>query len=180
MRKFPVMLIFFSLMMVPAIVMSQIATAHVQNHSGEAMGVVTLKESQQGIMATIMLSGLTPGNRWHAMHIHAVDDCSGEGFKTAGGHATLHSEAAPHSHSHGFIEGSTMHLGDMPNIWVHHDGTANAQAFLHQARLEDVLDEDGAAIILHAGQDDYVSQPSGAAGPRIGCGSLRAKDAEKG
>ena len=28
------------------------------------------------------------------------------------------------------------------------------------------------AIIVHAGEHDYTSQPSGAAGPRIGCGVI--------
>jgi Cu-Zn family superoxide dismutase len=31
-------------------------------------------------------------------------------------------------------------------------------------------DEDGSAFIVHAGTDDYASQPSGAAGDRIACG----------
>ncbi|MEL6876518.1 MAG: superoxide dismutase family protein, partial [Pseudomonadota bacterium] len=37
-----------------------------------------------------------------------------------------------------------------------------------------ILDEDGAAVMLHAGPDDYISDPAGAAGPRIACGVLTA------
>ena len=33
-------------------------------------------------------------------------------------------------------------------------------------RDSDILDQ---AVIIHNGQDDYVSQPSGASGMRIGC-----------
>jgi Cu-Zn family superoxide dismutase len=32
-----------------------------------------------------------------------------------------------------------------------------------------LLDGDGASIVLHAGADDYVTDPSGNSGPRIAC-----------
>ena len=32
----------------------------------------------------------------------------------------------------------------------------------------------GTAIMIHSGPDDYVSDPAGAAGPRIACGVIRA------
>ena len=34
------------------------------------------------------------------------------------------------------------------------------------------LDIVGKAIVVHADEDDFVSQPSGAAGGRIGCGVI--------
>jgi len=35
-----------------------------------------------------------------------------------------------------------------------------------------LFDEDGAAIVIHEGPDDYVTDPAGAAGPRIACGVI--------
>jgi Cu-Zn family superoxide dismutase len=35
-----------------------------------------------------------------------------------------------------------------------------------------LFDADGAAVVIHSGADDYRSQPSGAAGPRIACGVI--------
>ena len=35
-----------------------------------------------------------------------------------------------------------------------------------------LFDDDGAAIVIHEGADDYKSDPAGAAGPRIACGVI--------
>nr|WP_274608912.1 superoxide dismutase family protein [Lamprobacter modestohalophilus] len=39
-----------------------------------------------------------------------------------------------------------------------------------------LFDRDGAALVIHKGADDYNSQPSGAAGPRIACGVIKKRD----
>lgn len=140
------------------------AKAIVENNNKNPIGHVTLEQGSNGVLASIVVKNISEG--WHAIHVHETADCSGEGFKTAGGHAK-----GAHKH-HGFAEGEGMHAGDMPNIWAHKDGTAKAQAFLYGVKLTDLLDEDGAAVIIHAAKDDYKSQPSGAAGPRIACGVL--------
>jgi Cu-Zn family superoxide dismutase len=35
-----------------------------------------------------------------------------------------------------------------------------------------LLDQDGAAIVIHAGADDYATDPAGDAGDRIACGVI--------
>ena len=35
-----------------------------------------------------------------------------------------------------------------------------------------LMDEDGAALVIHAMGDDHVSQPIGGAGGRVGCGVI--------
>ena len=35
-----------------------------------------------------------------------------------------------------------------------------------------LLDDDGSALVIHAGPDDYKSDPAGHAGDRIACGIL--------
>jgi Cu-Zn family superoxide dismutase len=35
-----------------------------------------------------------------------------------------------------------------------------------------LLDEDGASLVVHAGPDDYQTDPAGNAGDRIACGII--------
>jgi len=39
--------------------------------------------------------------------------------------------------------------------------------------MASLLDADGAALVLHASPDDYVSDPSGNSGTRIACAVLQ-------
>ncbi|HCI61213.1 MAG TPA: superoxide dismutase family protein, partial [Erythrobacter sp.] len=38
--------------------------------------------------------------------------------------------------------------------------------------LDEIFDEDGTAVVVHAGADDYRTDPAGDAGSRIACGVL--------
>ena len=65
------------------------------------------------------------------------------------------------------------HAGDMPNLHVAADGKIQVEV-LNPTVTSDaesaLLDEDGAAIVVHAGADDYKTDPAGNAGDRIACG----------
>ena len=141
------------------------AVAVLKDAAGKQVGLVEFDESDQGVLVDMEVDGVAPG--WHAIHVHEKDDCSGEGFKSAGGHAV-----GPQGHTHGFLSNHGRHAGDMPNVWANEKGEGRAQAFLAGVKISDWLDEDGAAVILHAKQDDYSSQPSGNAGARVACGSV--------
>ncbi|HBR37081.1 MAG TPA: superoxide dismutase family protein, partial [Sulfitobacter pontiacus] len=70
------------------------------------------------------------------------------------------------------------HPGDMPNVTVGSDGTVEQEVFLPFLNVEEhLMDDDGAAFVIHGGQDDYSSQPSGDAGDRIACGVFGADPA---
>jgi Cu-Zn family superoxide dismutase len=61
----------------------------------------------------------------------------------------------------------------MPNITVGPDSSVNVQATTPGGTLHGenaLLDDDGAAIVIHANADDYKSNPSGNSGNRIACG----------
>ena len=66
--------------------------------------------------------------------------------------------------------------GDLPNVHVPADGRLAFEVLLPGATLSSgsgaLLDADGAALMLHAGADDYRTNPAGAAGDRIACGVI--------
>lgn len=138
------------------------ATAEVRDRDGNILGIVSATDTPSGqALVSISLTGVPEGLR--AVHLHEVGDCSGD-FASAGGHIA-------NGAAHGVMHEDGPHPGDMPNIAVQQDGTAQIEFFLPAIDVpEHLLDGDGAAFVLHAGMDDYQSQPAGDAGERIACG----------
>ena len=143
------------------------ASAEVKNAQGQALGTVTLTETASGLLLTGELQQLPPGA--HGFHIHAVGKCEPP-FTSAGGHFN------PDSHKHGFESSDGAHAGDLPNIHATADGKAFVDLVAQGAMLtggaKPVLDQDGAALVVHAGPDDYKTDPAGGSGDRIACGVI--------
>jgi len=117
------------------------------------------------ITLTLTLTGAPPGQ--HGAHIHETGDCSAPDAMSAGGHwnPTTHMHAAP---------GATAHLGDLGNITVAADGTATLTYSYPEWTIGGGAPTDliGKAIVIHAMPDDLMTQPTGNAGGRIGCGVI--------
>jgi Cu-Zn family superoxide dismutase len=67
------------------------------------------------------------------------------------------------------------HAGDMPNLFVPASGELtveilNTNVTLAKGKPNSLFDNDGSAVVIHAGPDDYKSDPAGNAGGRIACG----------
>ncbi|MGY4514444.1 superoxide dismutase family protein [Lysobacter sp. HA18] len=122
-----------------------------------------------GVHITGDIGGLTP-NSTHGLHVHEVGDCSAADATSAGPHFN------PNGRPHGNPMGSAHHAGDLPNISAGSDGVAHvdlhvAGVSLGGAAATNVI---GRALVVHAGVDDYASQPAGNSGARIACGVIRA------
>ena len=105
-----------------------------------------------------------------AFHIHAVGKCEQPGFESAGGHFN------PANAHHGMMSGPG-HAGDMPNLHVPASGALdlevlNASITLDKDKANSAFHPGGTAIVIHAGKDDYTSDPAGNAGGRIICGVI--------
>ncbi len=139
------------------------AAADVQDSDGNMIGTVYLTDQASGqALVLVSLNNLPDGT--HAVHIHETGDCSADDFSSAGGHV-----AGDAKHGINYADGP--HPGDLPNIVVIPGAPVNVSYFNPDLDIEgDVLDEDGAAFVVHSGPDDYVSQPAGDAGDRIACG----------
>ena len=148
----------------------EIRMVNMMDINGAAMGTIRLSETANGVTFDLALSGLKPEGE-HAFHVHEVGKCEPEeNFKTAGGHYN------PTGHAHGMKHPEGSHAGDMPNLKPNDKGKIAVAIVNTKVTLGDgdtsVFDEDGSSIIIHAGADDHMSQPSGAAGDRIACGVI--------
>lgn len=137
------------------------ARAELKNQKGESLGAVTLTETAHGMLVKGAISNIAAGQ--HAIHIHETGKCEAP-FATAGGHLN------PAKKKHGILAAEGKHEGDLPNLHVGADGKAQFDFFAHDLTLKDIEDQDGAAVVVHAGVDDYQSDPTGNAGDRIACG----------
>jgi Cu-Zn family superoxide dismutase len=138
--------------------------------TGAAAGTATITEQAGGNpVLRITASGLPAGA--HGVHIHMTGKCEGPAFTSAGGHLN------PAGHQHGKDNPAGSHLGDLPNMTV--DGHGNGELVqlmtVDAATLRaQLLDADGAAVVVHADADDYRTDPSGNSGARIACAVLKA------
>ncbi len=64
----------------------------------------------------------------------------------------------------------------MANLEVGEDGTATLTVATNLWSIGTGADNDviGRSVVVHAGADDFTTQPTGAAGGRIGCGVIQA------
>ncbi|RME01736.1 MAG: superoxide dismutase family protein [Calditrichaeota bacterium] len=127
-------------------------------------GVVTFTKVEGGIKIVADVEGLTPGK--HGFHIHQWGDCSAANGTSAGGHFN------PDNVPHAGPDSPKRHVGDLGNLEADENGKA------HYERVDTVIAFSGKhsiigrGVIVHAGEDDLKSQPTGAAGARVACGVI--------
>lgn len=141
------------------------ASANLIDSQGRRIGRVDLSQLPHAVLVRIEAAGLQPG--WRAAHLHRVGVCGGPDFRSA----DVHYDPQSRRHGHG-AEGGP-HAGDLPNLHVAASGEAKAEFLATGFSLDDLLDSDGAALVIHAKPDDHRSHPSGESGDRIACAELR-------
>jgi Cu-Zn family superoxide dismutase len=135
--------------------------------SGLPGGTAQLLASGAQVNVSIAVVGLAQGV--HGVHLHMTGSCEAPEFTSAGAHLN------PGGHQHGTNNPAGAHLGDLPNVTVGSSGSGSVSATLSGTReevLTQLFDSDGTAVVVHAGPDDYRTDPSGNSGGRIACGVL--------
>lgn len=127
----------------------------------EASGTVYFTKVEEGVNVTAEITGLSEGNK--GFHIHQYGDCTAANGTSAGGHFN------PDEMDHAGPDDAMRHMGDMGNIVADSDGNATIDYIDGTININMIL---GRGVIVHNGEDDLTSQPSGAAGPRVACGVI--------
>lgn len=162
------------------------AAATIIDAGGQEVGKLSMRSTEHGkVEVSVRVSGLDAGV--HGFHVHetgtcdpkAVDPDTGKPapFATAGGHHN------PTDASHG------DHDGDLPSLLVTEDGAAAGSFATDRFTIDELLDQDGSAVMIHAGRDNFANIPeryttngkpgpdadtlaTGDAGARAACGVI--------
>lgn len=149
------------------------ATVNVESRSGSTVtGTVVFEETPAAdptgprpVRMTIHLTGLAPGD--HGFHVHQNGDCSDPKADSAGPHFDFG------GHHHGAMHDAMAHVGDLGNLTADASGSVD-KVVDGVTKLSLLPGADnaivGRAIVVHDKPDDLTTQPSGASGPRVGCG----------
>ncbi|HEV7931424.1 MAG TPA: superoxide dismutase family protein [Actinomadura sp.] len=161
------------------------ADAAIKDTNGKTVGSLRVEDVPSGkSKITVAVTGLPAG--YHGFHVHAkglcdpksTDPATGSPFFSAGGHFNLGSGSHPD------------HSGDLPPLLVAADGSGSASSVTDRFRIEQLLDHDGSAIVIHARPDNQANIPdryrqaggktgpdaetlkTGDSGGRIACGVI--------
>ena len=144
------------------------AVAELASKSGSTVtGKVTFTQHGGKVAMKVVVNGLTPGQ--HAIHLHDTGDCSAPDATSAGGHWN------PTSENHGKWGHTPFHNGDIGNLVADAKGKAELNVESELWTIGDGKPSDvvGHAVIVHAKEDDFTTQPTGNAGGRVACGVIQ-------
>ena len=145
------------------------AVAEIKPTEGnDARGTVHLSSRNGAVQIAGTIRGLESGA--HGFHIHEVGDCGDPDASSAGDHFN------PHDDPHGSPRDleNAHHVGDLGNLTANEQGEAQVDVEDNEMQLSGPESVVGKAIVVHADQDDFESQPSGNSGARVGCGEIVA------
>ncbi|MGH9382568.1 MAG: superoxide dismutase family protein [Thermoanaerobaculia bacterium] len=139
------------------------AAATLTGADGTRYGTVTFTQTGGRTAVVAHVTGAPSG--LHGFHVHETGECTPPDFESAGDHFN------PIGAIHGSPTDPDHHAGDLGNIQIGGDGSGHLEQDTDLLTVEPGPNSVvGRAIVLHADEDDFVSQPTGAAGGRLACG----------
>jgi Cu-Zn family superoxide dismutase len=148
-----------------------IASAGLFDTSGTRVGLATFSRKDGTGQMGVSVSGLSPGE--HGIHVHENGACKPPDFQSAGKHFN------PASRQHGLLNPAGPHAGDMSNLVVEPDGSADTTLTVSSALLTEgtgsMIGPQKRALVIHADPDDQRTDPSGNSGARLVCGVIERR-----
>jgi len=147
---------------------AETATSVIQptGEKSKGSGTATFSDTPNGLKVTVQVTNAPQGK--HGIHIHQFGHCGDKG-NAAGGH--FNPDGIKHGYlpKDGFLE---AHAGDLGNIEINKDGKGTLSLLIAGLTVTGGrYTVAGRSIVLHEKPDDF-GQPTGNAGPRIGCGPI--------
>lgn len=134
-------------------------------NNSNVRGTVYFHMLRNGIKVIADIEGLERGK--HGFHIHEFGDLRATDGTSAGGHFN------PENMPHGAPDTDSMrHVGDLGNILAIEGEIAHFEWVDTKITFGGKHSIIGKAVIIHQDEDDYVTQPTGNAGARIGGGVI--------
>lgn len=140
------------------------AYAHIKGNlqNPQLHGIVQFYNTPlDGILVKAEVTGLPNAfklysSNFYGFHIHEIGNCSNN-FDKTGNH--YNPDTLPHP----------LHAGDMPPL-LGNQGFAYLIFYTRRFTIDEIT---GKSIVIHSNPDDFISQPSGNAGTKIGCGIIQ-------
>lgn len=146
----------------------EVASGTLRDSAGARVGVATVLDTAGVLRLAVSVGDLSPG--LHGIHLHERGECTPPDFASAGPHLN------PAGRQHGRLNPEGPHLGDLPNLVVGADGSADTTFDLPPAMVGpdsgSLLGPGGTAVVVHAQIDDERTDPSGNSGARVACAVL--------
>lgn len=127
-------------------------------------GIRSAEMGGTGMDISGTIEGLSAGR--HGFHVHEFGDCSAPDATSAGDHFN------PEDHQHGAPDDASRHVGDLGNVEAAEGSPVTLDMSDDRIALSGGQSIIGRALVVHAGEDDLQSQPSGDAGARVACGVI--------
>ena len=149
-----------------SMVMAQ-ATINATYTDTAVQGNATFHQLDGKVEMVLNLTIPSKANSSVAVHLHEHGDCGDMG-KGAHGHWN------PTNKNHGKWGSESFHSGDIGNVKLDAEGKGSLTMDTNLWTIggdssTNILNR---AVIVHGGVDDFVTQPTGNAGGRIGCGVI--------
>ena len=126
-------------------------------------GLVMFHEMDGHLMVHAKVSGLKP-NGEHGFHVHETGSCASTDGSSAGGH--FNPDGKPHG-----PQNAAHHVGDLPSLKADANGVVDQKMMVMGPTIAaGAMSVVGRSVIVHALPDDFVTQPTGNSGARLGCG----------